>query len=363
LKISAIAASTHRLAVQPPFLRNPVVREMVVTRLVTDSGITGHGIAGWPLAHSVRDFINRELGPFLVGRDVHEFERTGADAYLQFNQRGYSGVVQGGISAVDIALWDVRGKALGQPVWRLLGGYSDRVPAYVTFGLLDYDVDSLVAFAGALVAEGHRSLKMVVAIGGGHRILEDADRVRRVREAIGPNVELAVDANQLFDMYSARALAEMIEPFGIRWFEEPIQANDIRALADLRRHTSIPIAAGQNEGHIWRHRDLIASGSVDVAQPNVLSVGGYTQAIKVAHLAESYSLPVANGGGWPHHNAHLHAAVPNGHSVEFHYPTWKFGELLFEGAPTIEAGAVALSERPGLGFEPKEDILKDTIVE
>jgi L-alanine-DL-glutamate epimerase-like enolase superfamily enzyme len=131
-------------------------------------------------------------------------------------------------------------------------------------------------------------------------------------------------------------------------------------LAELRRHTRIPISGGQNEGTFWRHRDLIVNGAVDICQPNVVYVGGYTSGLKVAHLAEAFSMPIANGGGWPHHNAQLHAAVPNGWRVEFHYVMWMAGEAIFQSPPGPEKGWVTLTDKPGLGLEPREDVLKDT---
>jgi L-rhamnonate dehydratase len=124
-----------------------------------------------------------------------------------------------------------------------------------------------------------------------------------------------------FSFNRALELCKLIEPYKITWFEEPVYQNGALLLADLRRHTSIPIAAGQNEGHRFRHRELIVNRGVDIAQPNVCSVGGYTETVKVAALAQAFNLPIANGGGWPDHNMHLQAAMSNGWRVEFHFET------------------------------------------
>ncbi|HEX9017187.1 MAG TPA: mandelate racemase/muconate lactonizing enzyme family protein [Chloroflexota bacterium] len=360
MKISSVRATTHRVPVRVPLIDKPIDREIVFVRVETDEGITGFGMTSQILRFSVKEFVNRELAPFLKGRDPLDTERLWNEMYTRFNQRGTSGVVQAGISAVDIAFWDAKGKFFNQPVWRLLGGYSAKVPAYITFGLPDYDRDQLVEVARTLVREGQDKLKMVVAHHGAPDIPEDVERVRVTREAIGDDVELMVDANQLLDYTSARELCRKIEPYNLRWFEEPIYANDVRELAELRRHTSIPISAGQNEGHKYRHRDLIVGGAVDIVQPNVVYVGGYTEGRKVAHLAQAFSLPIANGGGWPHHNAHLHAAVWNGWRVEFHYVMWMVGDAIFQNAPRPDKGWLTLSERPGLDLEPREDVLRDT---
>jgi len=311
---------------------------------------------------ALREFINAELGPFVVGKDPMETERLWDEVYWEFNQRSLSGVVSHGMSAFDIAVWDIKGKQLGQPVWRLLGGHSARVPAYITFGLGEYSIEQLVEAARHYVAAGEDKLKMVVATAGGTKLEDDVLRVRAVREAIGDGVQLMIDANHLFDFVAARELCRRVEPCNLSWFEEPVRANDVQQLAALRQRTSIPISAGQNEGFRFRHRDFMVAGAIDLAQPNVLSVGGYTEAIKVAHMAHAFNLKVANGGGWPHHNAHLIAAIPNGWRVEFHAQTWRVGEALFHDPPGPVKGWVTLTDRPGLGLEPREDVLKDCLL-
>ena len=177
----------------------------------------------------------------------------------------------------------------------------------------------------------------------------DAERVQAVREAVGEKVELMIDANYLFSFNRALELCKLVEPYRITWFEEPVYQNDAHLLADLRRHTSIPIAAGQNEGHRFRHRELIVNRAVDIVQPNVCSVGGYTEAVKVAALAQAFNLPIANGGGWPHHNMHLQAAMANGWRVEFHVDMWKVGEAIYQNPPAPDHGWVTSggNARPG----------------
>ena len=359
MRITTVQASCHDVRVSVPLLEQPLHREVVFVRVATDEGITGFGMTGGHQRFGTREFINREVGPFLAGKDPLETERRWHEMMWAFNQRGNTGVVSFAMSAVDVAMWDIKGKLLNQPVWRLLGGYSATVPAYATFGLLEYSREQLVEAARLKVKEGNDKLKMVVAIDGAQNVAEDAARVALVREAVGDAVELMVDANHLFPYLQAKELARRIEPYHITWFEEPVLQNDVRLLADLRRATSIPIAAGQQEGHRWRHRELILGGAVDIVQPNVLYVGGYTEALKVAHLAQAFQLPIANGGGWPHHNAHLMAAVANGWRVEFHLLMQLTGEALFQDPPKPENGWVTLPERPGLGLEPNEAGLKE----
>ena len=359
MKIARVTATTHMYPVKVPPLHEPVNREFVFVKVETDDGLAGYGVTGPQLRYSVREYLNRELGKFVTGMDPLQTERIWETAYWKYNQRSNSGVVMSAMAALDIALWDLKGRFLKQPVWRLLGGYSAQVPAYITFGLLEFDRDQLVSVAKSFVDKGHDKLKMVVAINDAKDPKEDAARVRAVRDAIGPKVELMIDANHLFTPMAATDLCRMIEDCDVRWFEEPLHGNDPRALAELRTKTRIPISAGQNEGHRWRHRDLITAGAIDICQPNVVYVGGYTEAVKVAHMAQAFNLPVANGGGWPHWNAHLIAAVPNGWRVEFHVPMWIVGDTFFSKSPQPEKGMLTLTDRPGLGFDPNEAALKE----
>jgi L-rhamnonate dehydratase len=358
VKITDIKATLHRVPVEAPLLKEKVVTPVVFVVAETDLGVTGYGLTRGSQRYGVKEFINREVAPFLRGKNPLETERIWNQLYKQFNPRAQTGMWSSAVSAIDIALWDIKGKHYKEPVWRLLGGAQNPVPAYVTFGLKDYSKEQLVEVAKQLVAQGVNRLKMVVAVDPENPKV-DAERVRAVREAAGDDVELMIDANYLFAFNRALELCKLIEPYRITWFEEPVYQNDAALLADLRRHTCIPIAAGQNEGHRFRHRELIANHAVDIAQPNVCSVGGYTEAVKVAALAQAYNLPIANGGGWPHHNMHLQAAMANGWRVEFHFVMWGVGDQIYKEPPAPVNGWVTLSEMPGLGLEPRSDALKE----
>ena len=358
MKITEIKATLHRVPVEAPLLKEKIVTPVVFVVIETDLGVTGYGLTRGSQRYGVKEFINREVAPFLRGKNPLETERIWNLLYKQFNPRAQTGMWSSAVSAVDIALWDIKGKHYKEPVWRLLGGAQNPVPAYVTFGLKDYSQEQLVEVAKQLVAQGVNRLKMVVAVDPENPKV-DAERVRAVREAAGDDVELMIDANYLFSFNRALELCKLVEPYHITWFEEPVYQNDAALLADLRRHTCIPISAGQNEGHRFRHRELIANHAVDIAQPNVCSVGGYTEAVKVAALAQAYNLPIANGGGWPHHNMHLQAAMANGWRVEFHFIMWGVGDRIYQDPPAPDHGWVTLSETPGLGLEPRSDALKE----
>ena len=358
MKITNVKASIHRVPVEVPLLKEKIVTPIVFTAVETDAGVTGYGLTRGGQRFGMKEFINREVAPFLRGKNPLETERVWNDLLKQFNARVQTGMWSSAVSTIDIALWDIKGKHYKEPVWRLLGGAQNPVQAYITFGLKQYKKEQLVEVAKQLIDQGEKRLKMVVAVDPDNPKV-DAERIKAVRKAVGEDVELMIDANYLFSFNRALELCKLVEPLGITWFEEPVYQNDALLLADLRRHTSIPIAAGQNEGHRFRHRELIANHAVDIAQPNVCSVGGYTEAVKVAALAQAFNLPIANGGGWPHHNMHLQAAMANGWRVEFHFEMWGIGDKVYKEPPAPVNGWVTLAETPGLGLEPRLDALDE----
>ena len=328
----------------------------------TDGGLIGHGMTAITEEEVVAAVVNEVVAGNLKNDDPLAHERLWEKLYWLLSPRGQTGYASHAIAAVDVALWDLKGKALGQPIWRLLGGARGRVPVYTTFGIGAYNREELAAAAKWWVARGHRRLKLVV----GHHALqrrdeprpieeviaEDARRVRAVRDAVGSEVDLHVDANCSLDSFHAARLARSLEDFDLSFFEEPVKENDIGSLLRLKAQTRIPLAAGQNEGLAWRFRDLIASRALDIIQPNVVISGGYTQCARIAGIASAYNLPIANGGAWAHHNMHLHAGLANGGLVEYHVPAVKVCEAIYGPLPAPVDGWLELPETPGLGFEP-----------
>lgn len=362
MKIRSIQARVHQLEVRVPLLTQPIRRKAVLCEVETDDGHVGHGLTGGAyLPFAIATAIEKEFFPLLKGMDPRAIEAIHEKVWWKINQRSMTGVVSSALSAIDIACWDIHGKATGRTVAQLLGGARDWAPTYCTFGFHEYDRDQLVEAAKLQVRNGHRRLKMVVGVHpDGWQ--EDARRVRAVRDAIGPDVELMMDANYKFNPVDARQLCRAVEDCRLTWFEEPLYQNDTRAMADLRAHTRIPIAAGQNEVHRWRLRELVLHQAVDILQPNVCYCGGYTEAVKAGHLAQCFNLPIANGGGWPLYNMHLMAGLMNGWRVEFHLDMQAVGELLFVNPPRPENNIVRIPAGSGLGLELNRDVLKDTVV-
>ena len=276
--------------------------------------------------------------------------------------RGQTGYAAHALAAIDLALWDIKGKALGQPVWRLLGGARQRVPVYATFGFGFFDREQLAAAAKLWVAQGFTRLKMTVGNEALRRrdssplidvISEDAARVRAVREAVGPDVELFIDANCNLDLYHATQLAEMIKPYGIAFFEEPLTQNDVPQMAELRRSTGIPLACGQNEGLAFRFRDLLLNKAVDYA------------AAERRDRRRLHPMPEDRGAGggvqradrqWRRLGVPQHAPAcrrRERHAGRVPLPGGGDVPADYRGLPKPKDGWLTLPETPGLGFEPE----------
>jgi L-alanine-DL-glutamate epimerase-like enolase superfamily enzyme len=334
----------------------------------TDDGIVGHGLSGITEEDVIAQIVNHVAGPAIVGDDPLAHERVWEKLYWLLMPRGQTGYAAHALAAIDVALWDIKGKAFGQPVWRLLGGARQRVPVYATFGFGFFDREQLAAAARLWVSQGFRRLKMTVGNEALRRrdgrpladvIREDAARVEAVREAVGPDVELFIDANCNLDLHHATRLVEMIKPCNISFFEEPLTQNDALQMAQLRRASGIALACGQNEGLLFRFRDLLLREAIDYAQPNVVISGGYTQCLKIAGLAAAFNVPVANGGAWGFHNMHLQAGVANGTLVEHHYLAVELCRQIYRDLPDPEDGHFTLTDAPGLGFEPNHDAIRE----
>jgi L-alanine-DL-glutamate epimerase-like enolase superfamily enzyme len=334
----------------------------------TSQGLVGHGFTAITEEDVIAQIVNGVAGPAITGDDAMAHEAIWEKLYWKTMPRGQTGYAAHALAAIDLALWDIKGKALGEPVWRLLGGARARVPVYATFGFGFFDREQLAGAAKHWVAQGFRRLKMTVGNEALRRrdqralldvVKEDAARVRAVREAVGPEIELFIDANCNLDLYHATHLAEMIKPYHIGFFEEPLSQNDVHQMAELRRISGMALACGQNEGLLFRFRDLLLNRSVDILQPNVAIGGGITQCLKVAGLAAAFNVPIDNGGAWPFHNMHLHAGLAHGGMVEYHYLAVELCRQLYRDLPTPDAGFLALPTAPGLGFEPDRDAIRE----
>lgn len=356
MKIDRIEASVHATASRIPLLHRAVEdyrdgppRPFVVCRVTTDDGHVGHGFTGRFLARHVARTLEEDMLAVVKGMNADAPDRVQAALMEKLNPRNMTGVVMAAASALDIALWDLKGMAESRSIADLLGGARQIVPVYLTFGMPQYDRDSLAEAARRARRDGYRLLKMVVAVDpGGWR--EDARRIRAVVDAIGNTAEIIIDANEGFTEDEAKRLATEIGDCPIAWFEEPVRGNDPAALARLRRETGMRTAAGQMEADLRIFDTLLQRASVDILQPNVLYCGGFTRAREIAGWANARSVPIANGAGWPLVNMHLLAGVANGWMLEHHVAQSGIEEALFAERPYPVDGRLAIPEKPGLGL-------------
>jgi L-alanine-DL-glutamate epimerase-like enolase superfamily enzyme len=346
------------------------VTSICFVEVETREGLRGHGITYLADASVVARIINAVAGPAIRDMNAQENERIWQTLYWGLTSAAQSGFACHAMSAIDLALWDIKGKTAGMPVWRLLGGARDRLEVYATLGVPFLALDELIEMARRVIARGFKAIKIQVGRPGLDQrngqydlndiVLEDTRRVAAIRDTVGDGIEIAIDGSCRFDLAHAVALAERVKTLGVGWYEEPVLENDVRLMADLRKRTSIAVSAGQNEGRAYRFRDMLLHKAVDVIQPNVTVAGGITQCAKIAGLAAAFNTPIASGGGGcPYHNMHVQAGSANGTKLEYQTSSAKACEALFKGYPRIEKGTLMLPETPGLGFDPDFDSIAE----
>ncbi len=339
----------------------------VVVRVDTDAGLSGCGFTAITEEEVVACAINEIAAPALQGEDPLRIEQLWERLYWLLTPRGQSGYGTHAIAAIDVALWDLKARSASMPLWRLLGGARSVVPAYATFGFGFIERDALGPAARSWVERGFRHLKMTVGQHGLQRrdeprpiagvIAEDALRIRAVRDAVGDDVEISIDANCSLDTRHAIEIGRHARSLGVAMFEEPVTHNDIRQLQVVRERTGLPLSGGQSEGLASRFADFLVAGALDVLQPNVVISGGYTQCLRIAGMAQAFNVAIGNGGAWPFHNMHLHAGLAHGGFVEYHHVAALLCERIFTGLPRPVDGLLTLPEGPGLGFEPDWDAI------
>lgn len=361
MKIASVSVSVHRIEVELPVIHKPAgdgVR--VLCEVETDDGLTGFGMTGRFLSHGVAACVQHHLGPAVIGMDPRDLEAICARLTPLVSERGrMSGINLAALACIDLALWDLIGKSYGRSVAQLLGGHADRADVYVTFGFGAYDKDQLVEVARNLIDAGHSRLKMLVGVASdGPK--GDIERVRHVRASLGDDVLLAIDANESVGLDAATFLARRLEDQNIAWFEDPLANNDPRDLAALRRHTSIPLAAGQMDGHSARFRDWLEHDALDIFMPNSMYNGGMTETVRVAHLAQIYNRPLSDAGGGGIFCLHHVAGFSHGTLAEMHLGVEQVERALFTDAPQPERGSLRIPEAPGWGVTLDRDRLRET---
>lgn len=346
MKITRVAASAHsRPRAAPVRDALQVLDTSGVCRVTieTSEGVTGTGTIGFGrldaapsiLAH----LINDELAPAVVDEDPFLIRAIRDKLWRLTDYHGTQGIALMAIAGIDIALWDVVGRATGKPVWRLLGAQRDRVPAYAMVGWLNYDLDALKQICTRAMEQGFRGVKIKI---GAPTLDEDVARIEATRSVVGKAGLIMVDANQVFSVAEALRRGRVYEELGCYWFEEPLRADDVDGLADLARALTIPIASGENTFGKRQFRQLFERRSVDVVQPDIRRAGGVTECLEIGLMADAFDVAYASHGGGVH--LHVLAALPNTLFMES-------GLLPVDSPIRLVDGCYPLPEAPGFGSE------------
>ncbi len=355
MRISGIETRLYRIPlaiqIEDSTQRIPC-REFVVSTVSTDARISGTGLAYTfgQGGSAVRDLVDSSLTPLLLGYDPMDVERIWMRCWCELHSLGSAGLTRLALAAIDIALWDILAKHAGVPLYRLLGGFRDHIPAYASGILKDLDGEPLLDQMRDFLEQGYRAVKLKV---GRDNAEEDVERVASVRRLIGPRVHLMLDATQKWTAGEAVQRAKMLRCFNPFWLEEPIRAEDRAGHVHVRKGAGVPLAAGENLSTLYQFADFLRAGALDIVQPDIPRVGGFTEWMKIAKLAESFNLPVA-----PHFvmelSVHALSAVPNGLILE-DLQGGSLTELGILAEPIrVVNGEIAPPARPGHGivFDP-----------
>ena len=328
-------------------------REFVTVELGTDEGIEGIGLTffGGPLTGALKAAVDA-LGQLVIGENPMHVEAISVKLRRAASGSGPGGLFTLALSPFDIALWDIKGKALNQSVCSLLGGCRDRVPTYASGALMrPFPVDYLAKAGPRLVDMGFKQMK--TQLGAEPTVAREVERIRVLREGIGEDIDLMCDINQLWNVNQAIDIGRRVEPYHLFWLEDVVAHDDFQGLARVADALTTPIAAGEYHYGITPFRHMLEARSIDIVMIDLLRVGGITQWRKVAGMAEAFNLPVVSHL-IPEIHVHLVAAFPNGLTVE--YMPWTL--RLFEETPKREDGKLVVPQKPGLGLKFDQDVIK-----
>ncbi len=350
MKITRIRSEIVRIAADEPLADGKgtpgATRDYVAVK-VEAGDIEGIGVAGFGgvLTPALKAAVDG-LGALAIGEEAAAVERFATKVGEAAGSAGPGGIAMLAQSAIDMALWDVRGKELGVSVSQLLGGHRVKVPAYASGALMrQQSLDDVLRAGRLLVERGWRAMKTQLALPGATTPQKEVERIRLLREAIGPDVQLMCDINQRWSVPDAISIGDRIEPYRLRWLEDVTRCDDYAGIARVRTQIRTPIAGGEYVWGIVPFRHMLEAGSIDFAMIDLMRVGGITGWMKVAGMAEAFNVPVVSHL-LPEIHVHLIAAIPNGDIVE--YMPWTAG--LFADPPRPVNGVMTVPAAPGLGL-------------
>lgn len=352
--------------------------DTVLVRIETECGIVGYGEAKEEVGsvghcHALAAMINGKLAPMLIGEDPRDITRlwetmyNGARTHFALEQGrvfpvlGRRGITICAISGIDIALWDILGRSLDAPVWRLLGGRkSVRMAAYASGGWADANGIG-AQLNGYIEKGGFKAVKMRVGIMDG-QVPSSVRRVKAARAAIGDDILLMCDAHGSYSVAEAKLFCRLVEDCNLAWFEEPVTADDKRGMAEVRASTAVPIAAGESEFNRFDFRELAELRAVDVFQPDLAICGGITEAMRIGAIASSCNIRLAphlwTGAAGFAAGMSIAAASPAGYILEYSLAKSPLLHELAEGVPEVKDGMIEIPDRPGLGLTINEEFVR-----
>ncbi|NJC23868.1 L-alanine-DL-glutamate epimerase-like enolase superfamily enzyme [Arthrobacter pigmenti] len=349
-KITGFSARLITVPLPRPWGADVQENSFLATTVTTDDDGVGHGFSWTPTIgpHAVLALLEHDIAPFVVGLPA-QAEPVWDALWARLHEAGGGGLTTIAMAGVDLALWDLAGRQSGCSVPDLLGRRRETVPVYGSGVNLHYSLEELLEQVQRWVAEGRQAVKVKV---GKPDLREDAERIAAVREVLGPDRALMIDANQRWDLPNTLRALDRLGEYGLHWLEEPIRADDLSAYRRLRRSSPVPIALGENVHTIYRFRDFIEAEAVDIIQPNIVRVGGITPFRRIVELARANSIAVA---------PHLLPELSGQLASTLAETAWveavdgatlaELGVLAGPSPVSITEAGLTVSGQPGLGLE------------
>lgn len=330
-----------------------------IVKITTEDGVEGFGVTYHEVGgEATKLLIEKNIAPRIMDKDPFETEVIWQDLVQYLRGVGRKGLMFCALSAVDIALWDIKGKILDMPLYRLFGGNQTKVPVYGSGGWTSYTDEELVEEMKMIVSRGYQMVKFKVGYDGGRKPLRDVERVQKVRDAVGPGVEIMLDANNCWDAATGARFANMVKDYNILFLEEPVYADDIPGLVRYKQSTDLPLATGEHEYTKYGARDLIINGAADIVQLDGTRAGGFTEMLKIAALTQAWNLKFA-----PHamENIHIHlvSACPNALFLERLLLFEEITGNVYINPPRPVNGYMEIPDLPGLGLQLNMDFIKE----
>jgi len=366
MKITNVNASILSCDLEKPFAHATRLiskRIMILVEILTNEGMQGIGEAAWYGGPpSITKFIiENELKEYLINEDPLDIGRIWDKMYWGTVNHGRKGAIIAAISGIDVALWDLKGKILDQPIYKLLGGYRSKIKAYASGGFYSptEPLKNLIEQVEEDVKKGFKAIKIKVAKLG---LEDDINRIEQVRKAIGNEIDLMVDANNGYKLYEAVKIGRLLDKLNVLWFEEPFPVDDIESLCELRNKIDTPISAGENEFTRYGYKNLILNRAVDIIQPDTTWCGGMSEAYNISIIASIHNMVCI-----PHSfssiisivsNLHLNCGIANSLMQEFDQEGKNplRDELTNEKIVLDKDGKISVPEKPGLGITINKDI-------